>query len=84
MTVSKKTAGAGRWGELDRMAETSGKVTDDRPLVLFLYLLLRDHVAFGAVEGIADEATGADLSAVFSNGWAARHAQDLADRLIRV
>lgn len=70
--------------ELERMRNASGRVTDDRPLVIFLYLLLRDQLAAGVIEPLADQALGPERrgnEVVFTNGWLAQHAQDLADRL---
>lgn len=56
----------------------SGSVIDDDPLVRFLYLLMRDHVPSGVVEGIVQpESTVIQ----YTNGHLARYAQDLAARL---
>lgn len=62
-----------------RMRNASGAIDDARPLVSFLYLLLRDHLHLGDVEEIVDRATkGAGM---FTNGWLAQYAQDIANRL---
>jgi hypothetical protein len=55
------------------------------PLVSFLYILLRDHLTAGAVEGIMMEhveKVGANVTEiVFTNGYLAHYAEDLALRL---
>lgn len=53
-------------------------MTIEGRLVAFLYDLLRDHVTPGVVEKIAQDATAETL---FTNGWLARYAEDLATRL---
>lgn len=63
-----------------RLREASGAVEDDRPLVAFLYLLMRGHLPAGVIATLLDEATR-PTSVVFTNGWLARYAQDCADRL---
>lgn len=93
----------------------SGRVNDDRPLVSFLYLLMRDHMAAGVVEESvravedskpsdpeqslerliaylnASGLSATDLTSMregsvaqpssFTNGYLARYAQHLVDRL---
>lgn len=72
-----------------RMRSESGRVDDFRPLVAFLYELARDLVPTGkledridrlAVHAQADE-SGERGPFMFTNGWLARWAQDVADRL---
>ncbi len=65
----------------ERMRKASGDVADDRPLVAFLYVLMRDHLPPGAVETIMSRHVEGFGVHDFSNGWLARHAQDLAERL---
>lgn len=66
----------------------SGEVEDDRPLVRFLYLLMRNNLTCGDVEelmvqmGRVMPGNGTDVT-VFTNGWLASYAQDVADRLER-
>ena len=72
-----------------RMRVASGEIDDDRRVVAFLYLLMRDHLTPGVVETIIDEVTTNRMARfsvegghiLFTNGWLARHAQDVADRL---
>jgi hypothetical protein len=64
----------------------SGSVDSPDPLVDFIYLLLRDHLPAGAVESIIQthvfpEKRKDDCVSEFCNGYIARYAQDIADRL---
>lgn len=60
------------------------------PLVVFLYLLMRDEVVPGRVEHLVREALSAvenpsvikPLPTRFSNGWLAMYAYDLRVRLV--
>jgi hypothetical protein len=65
-----------------RMHERSGVVRSADPLVAFLYVVLRDHIQPGTIENImlnhVEYTTG---QSVYSNGWLAAYAQDLASRL---
>ena len=65
----------------ESIRSASGKITDSRPLVKFLYLLLRDHLSAGVVESLVCEA-GKTAVYEYTNGWVARYAQDLADSLL--
>lgn len=71
--------------ESARMRAASGEVDDSRPLVAFLYVLLRGgKLSPGDVETVLDEQM--DLTAEsyqFCNGWLAAYAQDITDRLHR-
>jgi hypothetical protein len=70
----------------DRMRMASGTVSDPRPLVTFLYLLMRDEVTAGRVEKLIDQiglVDGSVEASVFTNGWLALHAQDVAARLTK-
>lgn len=59
----------------------SGSVNSEDPLVLFFYLLLRDHMLAGKVEELVMEVERASLPAVFTNGGLATYAHDLAARV---
>ena len=62
----------------------SGNVDDNRKLVAFLYLLMRDKLPCGEVEKIVQEVNDGALRLSgfdFSNGWLAQYAQSLADFL---
>lgn len=57
------------------------KVSDERRLVCFLYLLMRDHLTPGKVESLMETIEKLEQPAVFTNGFLAQHAQELADKL---
>jgi hypothetical protein len=65
------------------LRERSGSVNSSDPLVSFLYILMRDHIPAGVVEGImqhhvdAPEGTLSELC----NGYLASYAKDVAARL---
>lgn len=68
----------------EALRKRSGSVCSTDPLVSFLYILMRDHVPAGVVEGIVrDHAVPAQESGgtVFTNGYLAFYAKDVADRL---
>lgn len=58
----------------------SGEVTTEDTLVAFLYLLLRDHVLPGDIETLMRNIAPHDRC-LFSNGWLAQYAKDIAERL---
>jgi hypothetical protein len=59
----------------------SGYVSDNRKLVYFLYLLLRDHLPAGEVESIVRSINKGSCRVDFTNGWLAEYSKNLADRL---
>lgn len=62
-----------------RMREASGNVTDSRPFVSLLYMLLRDgDVSPGRIEELSNPVVGVTS---YTNGWLAKYCQDVADRL---
>ena len=70
--------------EFRRKMQAAGRVTDSRPMVGFLYRLLRDHIQPSVVEELEDVALAAvrdGRDGVFTNVRIAQYAQDLADRL---
>jgi hypothetical protein len=66
---------------MDGIRERSGKVESDDPLVSFLYQLMRDHLALGIVESLMADAER--QPSLFTNGWLANYAKDMAERLRR-
>lgn len=60
--------------------QRSGEVNSGDPLVAFLYLLMRDHMLPGDVEGLLKQVTPSN-GYTFCNGWLASHAADIAGRL---
>jgi len=65
------------------LRDRSGAVDSTDPLVSFLYILLRDHVPAGVVEGIVQNhvAVAGGHEAEFCNGFIASYAKDVAERL---
>ena len=67
---------------MDAMRERSGTVESKDKLVCFLYTLMRDHLATGDVEALAIDANlEDDDNFIFTNGWLAEYAKDIASRL---
>jgi len=65
-----------------RMRAASGRIDSRRKLVSFLYILARDHMTVGAIEGLWINHVEPDRGkSMFTNGWLAQWADDLADRL---
>ena len=66
--------------EIKSLRLRSGHVQIDSKLVSFLYELMRDHLPAGVVEHLVQEASQ-ESKVVYTNGWLAQYAQDLANRL---
>ena len=69
-----------------KLRKRSGEVEFKGRLTSFLYELMRDHMPPGQVEEMvrsieASEAMGTSI--LYSNGWLAKYADDLATRLDR-
>ena len=63
------------------LRKRSGTVAYDDKLTSFLYELMRDHLPPGVVEELVRDAELGTPTVVFSNGWLATYAHDLAKRL---
>lgn len=65
------------------MRAASGRVNDNRRLVQFLYVLGRDKLPIGAIEGLLMQFEGLDPheECLYTNGWLAQWAKYTADRL---
>lgn len=61
------------------LRERSGEFDSSDPLVSFLYELMRDRLPAGVVEQIVNQSPPMRIQ--FTNGYLARYAQDIADRL---
>jgi hypothetical protein len=62
--------------------DRSGTVSSTNPMVSFLYELMRGHVPPGVVEQImANMEVERGKEVVFTNGWLANYAKDVAARL---
>jgi hypothetical protein len=64
----------------ESMRERSGSVQINSKLVSFLYELMRDHLPIATVEELV-RASEDEPNVVYTNGWLAQYAQDLANRL---
>lgn len=64
-----------------RLRSVFGNVTDRSVLVSFLYELMRDHLLLGVVEELV--LNSPPCRTVFTNGWLAQYAQDVATRLVQ-
>ena len=61
------------------LRERSGIVRINSKLVSFLYELMRDHLPPGKIEELIRASQEPDVT--YTNGWLAKYAQDLANRL---
>lgn len=65
-----------------QLRRDSGSISSKDPLVSFLYSLMRDHLATGEVEKLVLECEEyADQEILYTNGWLAQYATNLANRL---
>jgi hypothetical protein len=64
----------------EAIRERSGNVEIDSILVSFLYELMRDHVTPGVIEVIMQNSIK-ESKVMYTNGWLAKYAEDLALRL---
>jgi hypothetical protein len=64
----------------EALRERSGSINSNDPLVSFLYILMRDHIATGTVEKIMQEHVNSKESQ-FCNGFLAKYAMDIANRI---
>lgn len=65
-----------------KLQARSGFVHSTDPVVGFIYLLLRDHLPAGVVEGIVRDChITPGISTMFTNGYLAKYAMDIAERL---
>jgi hypothetical protein len=56
-------------------------VTSAEPIVQLLYLLMRDHVPTTIIEDIVTRIVEFPDEILYTNGWLARYAMDLANDL---
>jgi hypothetical protein len=66
--------------ENEQLRQRSGEVDSDDPLVSFLYGLMRDHLPATTVESLVVASPGYTTT-LYTNGWLALYAKDLAARL---
>jgi len=70
--------------ECEVMRKASGEVDDNRRLVAFLYVLMNQYITPGAVEELMHrhvECGELGDDQLYTNGWLAQHAQNIAERL---
>ncbi len=65
---------------LKKFRDRSGNVVINDKLTSFLYELMRDYLTPGQVESILLNSTN-DVDVVYTNGWLAEYANDIAKRL---
>lgn len=65
----------------EQLREVSGTVTYTDPLTSLFYSLLRDHLPAGVVEKLVNEVLEEPDEIVFTNGWLAKYANNLADQM---
>jgi hypothetical protein len=65
---------------IESLRDRSGCVEIDSLLVSVLYELMRDHVPPGIIEEIIKNSSK-DTKVLYTNGWLAKYAEDLALRL---
>lgn len=66
--------------KIETLRKRSGDVQINSRLVSFLYDLMRDHLPPGKVEELVQNAED-EPSIVYTNGWLAKYAEDLSNRL---
>jgi len=64
-----------------QLREDSGAVVYTDALTSFLYELMRDHLPAGVVEQLVRTAVNEPEENVFTNGWLAKYANNLAEQL---
>lgn len=74
--------------EMEHLRIRSGGAAYEDNLTSFLYELMRDHLPPGKVEQIVqnslqqgDRTENGTVKTVYSNGWLARYANDISERL---
>lgn len=85
MHQSEKSKSNGPQGIRDLRAR-SGNIKSKDKLVGFLYILMRDYLPTGKIEEIMQghvypDGMLADFESIYTNGWLAQYAKDLANRL---
>lgn len=63
------------------LREASGQVVYSDAITSFLYQLMRDHLPAGVVEKLVREVAAEPEEQVFTNGWLAKYANNLAEEL---
>ncbi len=64
------------------LRQASGAINNNRQIVAFLYILMRDHLTPGVIESLVTQSNntpGNDF--IFTNGWLAQYAENIANRI---
>jgi hypothetical protein len=65
----------------EALRKISGEFTSKDPVVVFLYHLMRDHLPTADVEKLVQDSQINGKECLFTNGYLARYAENLAQRL---
>ena len=65
----------------EKMRNMSGNVRSADKMVIFLYTLMRDEIPSGKIEEIIQEIDDMQGEVLFTNGWLAKYAINIAGRL---
>jgi hypothetical protein len=63
------------------LRKISGEIDINSKLVSFLYTLMRDHLTPGVIEELVRDAQCGDGDCFYTNGWLAKYADYLANKL---
>lgn len=66
--------------QMKRIRKKSGNIDYNNKLIAFLYILMRDDITPGRIENIMINHIF-DAKSEYSNGWLAKYAEDIAERL---
>lgn len=66
--------------KVKELRDRSGNIAINSRLVSFLYQLMRDHVPPGIVEQVLNQSED-EPQVTYTNGWLAKYAEDVANRL---
>jgi altronate dehydratase len=84
---AKSKSKVAKQNQMQSLRERSGSVNCKNRLVEFLYILMRDHLPAGVVEGILQKhvsgcsGDGDTVENLYTNGYLANYATDVAERL---
>lgn len=69
---------------LESIRKNSGEFRSKDPVVVLLYTLMRDHLPTSDVEKLIQDSQLNGEECLFTNGWLAKYAENLAQRLKEV
>lgn len=65
----------------NKLREVSGTVTYSDPLTSLFYQLMRDEIPAGTLERVVQDVLNEEKECVFTNGWLAKYANNLAEEI---